>query len=202
MNYLDQWRENWLPEMVHGDFEVSRFVIKEPSLRMFTHPDEFIPPGIYTRLIWQGKTWMSNTPFEYNSNRAFLLLAKGIVLIGGLGLGLLPRILCSKDTVESITVYEINQDLIDMMSPYLENSKLTIKRGDILQYRPEKQEVYDSIWFDIWPAVCTDNLVDISRLNRRWSRQHWTRIGPRKSWFEARLRQMKKTESKQNKCWI
>lgn len=192
----EQWADNWLPEVEHKGFRVERFRVGEPSVRMLLRPQEYVAPGVYTKLSHYGKLWMSNTQMEFRTNREFLLNAKGNVLIAGLGLGIVPTILCSRDQVSSVTVLEINPDLIDMMTPHLERPKLKIIQADVLEYIPGKRECYDSLWFDIWSSICLDNLDAIKVLNRRWSRSRWSRVGPRSSWCEEHLKDLKKQESR------
>ena len=58
-------------------------------MRAFQHPEEYIPPGRYTRLMLHGSVMMSDTPSERISNRFFVMNAHGRILIAGLGLGLI-----------------------------------------------------------------------------------------------------------------
>ena len=68
------------------------------------------------------------------------------ILIGGLGLGLLPEYAKSIKNCSVIDVVENNQELIDYID-YLE-SPINIIKGDALSYTPSKK--YDLILIDLW----------------------------------------------------
>ena len=68
------------------------------------------------------------------------------VLIGGLGLGLLPQYAKEVKNCSVIDVIENNQELIDYVD-YLE-SPINIIKGDALSYTPSKK--YDLILIDLW----------------------------------------------------
>jgi len=68
------------------------------------------------------------------------------ILIGGLGLGLLPEYAKSVKNCSVIDVVENNQELIDYID-YLE-SPINIIKGDALSYTPDKK--YDLILMDLW----------------------------------------------------
>jgi hypothetical protein len=64
-----------------------------------------------------------------------------------------------------------------------------------MEWKPNKDQKFDTIYFDIWPDVCTDNLKDMSTLHRkagRWKTENaW--IG---SWMRDSLKRQKARESK------
>lgn len=68
------------------------------------------------------------------------------ILIGGLGLGLLPQYAKEVKNCSVIDVIENNQELIDYVD-YLE-SPINIIKGDALSYTPNKK--YDLILIDLW----------------------------------------------------
>lgn len=68
------------------------------------------------------------------------------ILIGGLGLGLLPEYAKSVKNCSVIDVVENNQELIDYID-FLE-SPINIIKGDALSYTPSKK--YDLILIDLW----------------------------------------------------
>ena len=68
------------------------------------------------------------------------------ILIGGLGLGLLPEYAKEVKNCSVIDVIENNQELIDYVD-YLE-SPINIIKGDALSYTPNKK--YDLILIDLW----------------------------------------------------
>lgn len=68
------------------------------------------------------------------------------VLVGGLGLGLIPEYLRTEKNCSIIDVVENNQELIDYVD-YLDDS-INIIKGDALSYTPDKK--YDLILIDLW----------------------------------------------------
>jgi spermidine synthase len=82
--------------------------------------------------------------------------AHGNVLIGGLGLGILPRMLMNRKNVKSITVVESNPDVIGLVRSYVyrdftDRSRINIIQADIHDYvRDLKPDVYDSALLDTW----------------------------------------------------
>lgn len=136
-------------------------------------PDEYCSPGKYVKLYVDGELVMSDTNMEKDSNREVIDKACGDVLLVGLGIGLLLHNLRQKiqeGVVRSVTVYEKEQDVIDIVAPYyrdLPNLKIVCR--DIMEYRPPKEEKYDTIYFDIWPTIdYKRNLPEIRMLHNRW----------------------------------
>lgn len=103
-------------------------------------PDNFIP-------------WMSDTPFEINTAMPFAKLAHGDVLIGGLGLGMVPTMLNYKRSINSITVIEQSETVINLVASQLNIPRMKIVQGDIWEYMDGPLErQYDCIWGDIWDS--------------------------------------------------
>lgn len=152
---------------------------------------EMVTPGTFCQLWINGALVMSDTDMEWRTNLPFLHAARGRVLIGGLGIGFILVPLLRKPEVESVTVVEKHQDVIDLVLPYVAQPTLTVKCGDIHVYRKQLNgDKFDSIYFDIWPGLCWDNLAEMksleasyrSALNRK-SENRW--IG---SWGKAETR--------------
>ena len=85
------------------------------------------------------------------------------ILIGGLGLGLLPEYAKSVKNCSVIDVIENNQELIDYID-FLE-SPINIIKGDALSYTPDKK--YDLILIDLWweKEDITQEIQDIIKSN-------------------------------------
>lgn len=67
-------------------------------------------------VLLDGRTlavWMSLTPMEVFTLREGISLAKGTVIVGGLGMGYLLRKVCEKTTVERVIVVEHSRELLD-----------------------------------------------------------------------------------------
>lgn len=179
--------------------EIFEITGKEPVL--FRQP--FLCPGRYVRLTVGGSVVMSNTPFEERTNREFKQKAKGDVLIAGLGVGMIIVPLLDDPEVTSITVIERNSDVIVLVLPQLRalpgGGKVKVHNADITTWKPAKGELWDTIYFDVWNDVCTDNLPELSRLNRRFCRKVRP-DGWMGAWEEHTLRSRKRREDKEEKA--
>lgn len=100
-------------------------------------------------LMIDGQVWMSLTPMEIQSHYVPIEKATGVVGVAGLGFGYYIQEILHKDEVESIDVYEINQDVIDMyISNFGKHEKLNIIKSDVLEM---KNQQYDFFYADIYP---------------------------------------------------
>jgi predicted membrane-bound spermidine synthase len=114
---------------------------------------------------------------EHRTNFNFVYEAEGDVLVAGLGIGYVLLPVLRAREVESVTVVELHQDVIDLVEPHLRvavgaaASKLTVVQADIFDFEPAKGQKWDVIYFDIWPDRCTDNLEQMAKLHRRFARR-------------------------------
>lgn len=156
-------------------FEISEEDSRRTALRAAAgHPDAYVRPGSYTKLHVGGQLMMSDTTMERRTNHAFVCHAHGRVLVAGLGIGLILEAVLAKPEVETVTVIEKYQDVVYLVAPhYLDRyaDKLTVITADIFDWRPmPKCMTYSVIYFDIWPDICEDALVDMARLHRAFGR--------------------------------
>lgn len=116
--------------------------------------------------------WMSDTPMERNSNNGFIQDANGDVLIFGLGLGLIVFPLLEKESVKSIKVVELNQEIIDLVSPYIKakdtHNKFSVVQGDAYEHHKIDNQKYDCVYGDIWRDISTDNYESMKTLTKNW----------------------------------
>lgn len=130
-----------------------------------------IDPGKYKRLKRGSTVVMSNTPMEIETNSAFIRVAKGNVLINGLGLGMVLGEILKKDSVKSVTVIEAAEEVISLVGPSFEHDdRVTIIHADAFEYKPPKGARYDAVWHDIWDNICSDNLKEMGRLHRKYGK--------------------------------
>lgn len=151
---------------------------------------QMLEEGDYVKLYVDGVLMMSDTPMERRTNREFVSEARGEVMIAGLGIGLIIENLRDKvanGEVTRIVVYEKYQDVIDLVYPKYADLPLEVRCADILEYKPPKDETYDTIYFDIWPDICEDNLPQMAMLHKRWAR-HKRKGGWMDSWMCRYLR--------------
>jgi len=153
-----------------------------------------IAPGRYVQLLVHGQLAMSDTRMERMTNRDFLWEARGDVLVTGLGLGMILFPLFSDESVTSITVIEKVPDVIALVGKRIgwpHRAKLEIECADALEWRPPKGQKWDTVYHDIWPNRCVENLEEIATLKRRFAR----RLKPggwQGAWIEDLLRVMRR----------
>lgn len=98
--------------------------------------------------------WMSLTPMEVFTLREGISLAKGTVIIGGLGMGYLLRKVCEKTTVERVIVVEHSRELLDWFGDRLclAQPKVTdVICGDAYDQLGKFGDQARYL-FDIWPS--------------------------------------------------
>jgi len=152
----------------------------------------YCPPGDYMALRVNDQLVMSDTNFEQSTNYEVVSQATGHILIAGLGLGMILIPIAKKDSVKSITIIEKHQDVIDLVWPKLKKylgkraNKITIIQSDIFSWKPGNQK-WNTIYFDIWPTLCTDNLSEMTTLHRRFASK-LVKGGWMNSWGKEYLR--------------
>lgn len=166
-----------------------------------------VRPGVYRKLIVGGVLMMSNTDFEMRTNSQVVANAHGDVLIAGLGLGMILHPICRKPEVRSVTVLESNADVVALVAthfPAYVVRKTTVVTADAFAWRPVVGTKFQTIYFDIWPQVCTDNLPAMAKLSRRFApyldRQDSARW--RSSWMQEYLQREARREARQASLWL
>lgn len=178
-----------IPEGKAQTAEVQHFTLTPESqtidsLRHIIHGMSFMccKPGNYVRIVADGKLQMSDSDMEWRTNTDFLLNAHGDVLIAGLGIGFVIVPLLLKPEVNSIRVVEKNPDVIALVAPHLKHKKLRVDNGDINTYRNQLNgDRFNTIYFDIWHDLCTDNAEHMKRLHRQY-RKYMRPNGYMNSW--------------------
>ncbi len=167
-------RDFWkciVPEGEKGVAKIEKFSVTRDGSALAALRGVYVPLGDYTRLLINGGLVMSDTPKEYSDHADFFRMAKGDVLIHGLGLGCALNVVANKPQVESITVVEIEQDVIDLVAPHFQHKNIEIIHADAMTWTPPKGKRYHAVWHDIWPNICTDNLKEMGTLHRRYGRR-------------------------------
>ena len=181
-----------------GDVKITPFSIKGScaleNMRYIRDglPEAVIENGEYTRLVINGQLVMSDTPLECRTNRSFIEMVNGDILIAGLGIGLLPYNLLfteKESVVNSVTVIEKNKDLIDLLEPVFKHKKLKIINDDIFKF--ETKEKFNYIYFDIWPDFNSDNLEDMKLLEKKF-RKNLVKNGKIDSWSKDICKRLKR----------
>jgi hypothetical protein len=100
------------------------------------------------KLTEDGNPWMTDNLFEVESTVGAVEVARGDVLVGGLGMGLFPTWI--KDKVNSIDIVELNQEVIDLVFHQVATEKMKIIHDEIYHYLRTTDKQYDFIFIDIW----------------------------------------------------
>jgi hypothetical protein len=95
------------------------------------------------KLSYKGVPWMGTDKY-FIAGKDLLHsqfdLAYGDVLLTGLGFGILAKALCQKPGVTSVTVIELNQDVIDAYLTHNElDEKMVIVKDDASHYTPDRE---------------------------------------------------------------
>lgn len=125
--------------------------------RVSCFPEEFEYPVIFQKSI--KSTWMSVSPNEVFTMEKPIKHAKGKVLTLGCGMGYFAYMASIKEDVESVTIVELEQSVIDLFEncllPQFDNKdKITIVKADAVEYLKNMPDgTYDYCFADIWLGV-------------------------------------------------
>lgn len=186
-----------LPEGQRGRWQVERFEVPENDLHALYYAlhGRPVPPGIYTRLNWgTGMPMMSDTPAEMIDHFEFLRQLEmphvKRVLINGLGIGMCLKWALEQPHVEHVDVVELDEDVAFMVGPHYHamaerlGKSLTIHVCDAFAIQWPADAAWDVAWHDVWPTICSDNVEEMTRLNRKYGR----RVGWQGCWCERECR--------------
>ncbi len=127
-------------------------------------------------LLQDDEDWMLDAPSEAMTNDPIAKIAHGNVLTFGLGIGYFPYMCMLNDQVQSITIIEKSQELVDMFSKCIypqfpHQIPINIIVGDAYDYyNKEYLEQYDFIYSDIWHSN-DDGLECITKLLEQYHNQ-------------------------------
>ncbi|MEC5425252.1 hypothetical protein QGM71_17340 [Virgibacillus sp. C22-A2] len=117
---------------------------------------EFMFPAI----LENDRIWMTITPNEIETMKEDIDKAFGNVLTFGLGLGYYAYMVSEKETVESVTVVEINEDIINVFNKYVlpqfkNAEKIKIIKADAFKFAEKNMSTskYDFVFTDLWHDV-------------------------------------------------
>lgn len=171
-----EWMVDIIPEGRVGGAQVVHFEVSEQA--SFFHGLSRNPswmqvrPGRFAKLIVDGGLVMSDTHMERWTNHDALHHTHGHVLIGGLGLAMLPRAMMIRNPrVTRVTIVERSADVIELIGPYLEEyrGRVEVVHADVFDYKPARGTRFNAMWMDIWSDISTDNLPEMAALSRRFS---------------------------------
>ena len=191
-----------------GDVVLDTFTLSEEEAHLGNlralingHADMAVNPGEYARLRRNGSLWMTDTPAERLSNLDFLYAARGDVLVLGLGIAMLPTAMHAKEGVSSITVVEIDPDVIAALAPTLARAAPSVRVVEGDAFLPERSDLhphsFDVIVADIWPSISPEDYPEHIAVRRAWRK--WLRPGgAHLTWQE----QYVKRAHHEERCWM
>lgn len=119
-------------------------VVKDPKVRSISLVQKLHKWGGYEL------TFMSNGTWEAGFHNELFDVAKGDVLLAGLGLGYDAWVLCQKDSVRSVVTVEVSNEVIALVAKHVEHTKHTVVLNRISQFLKETDRKFDVVWFDIF----------------------------------------------------
>lgn len=185
-----------LPESISWNWSI-RHVITEPGERMTVvshrnavfmgmQPTYTVAPGkvvtveLHEKCKEGDKGWMSDSPQEVEQHVRQLKLARGRVLVGGLGIGLAVAILARNRRVREIVVVEKSPDVVRLVSPHAwkfveridRGPSLTVVNSCLFEYlKSAGHKPFDFAFLDIWmptgQTVFADTVLPLRKLAKR-----------------------------------
>ena len=129
------------------------------------------PDNALNSYIFPPKAWMTDNGEERCSMFAAAQLARGHVLVGGLGLAVYPQFALGLNCpVESLTIVERDPEIIRLVLPEWfeqrpEHARLvTVVEGTIEAYLAETDKTFDTIYLDTWEDADSRFLAHINHL--------------------------------------
>ena len=114
----------------------------------------------YPTVFENGIEWMAIKPNEIETMKEPIKNARGRVLVYGLGIGYFAYMVSEKNEVDTITVVERDQNVIDLFNKYIlpqfpNKAKITIVKSDAFEYAKNemKKGSYNYIFTDLWHDV-------------------------------------------------
>lgn len=129
---------------------------------------------------------MSDSPQELFQATPCVRRAKGHVLVGGLGLGMVAELFARKRTVKTVDVVEINEHVIALTGGNL-HAKVQLHNADLFVWLEELQAwTWDYAFFDIWYPTSEGTWIDMVAPLRRIVRRKFG-VRPVDCWAEAEM---------------
>jgi hypothetical protein len=135
-------------------------IIKTEAGRQIPQIGFFDTEFMFPAILENNRIWMTITPNEIETMKEAVDQAFGNVLACGLGLGYYAYMISEKDHVESITVVEFNEDVINLFNKYVlpqfkNAGKIKIIKADAFEYAQTHMSKgkYDFVFTDLWHDV-------------------------------------------------
>lgn len=124
-----------------------------PQIGFFN--EEFSFPAVHEN----GREWMAIKPSEIETMKCAIEKVSGKVVVFGLGLGYFPYMISLKNTVESITIVERDENVIRLCKDFIfpqfsEKNKINIVQSDAFAYLDKMDSHdFDYAFVDLWHDV-------------------------------------------------
>lgn len=152
---------------------IDQFHIDIPRVSCFVEKFEY--PVIFQKTI--KSTWMSVSPNEVFTMEREVKNARGKVLTLGCGMGYFAYMASLKDEVESVTIIELEQSVIDLfetciLPQYRHKEKINIIKADAIEYlRNIEDGLYDYCFADIWIGIMDiEPYFAVKEIGRKWNK--------------------------------
>lgn len=121
-------------------------------------PLGYFPEGFrFPAILEGGNEWMTLTPVDLDTCEDAIAAAHGKVLTFGLGLGYYAYMASEKEEVESVTVVELSEEVIELFNTYIlpqmpNRHKIKIVHMDAIEYAKNimPSENFDLVFADTW----------------------------------------------------
>lgn len=158
-----------LDNLIQGNWEI-RWEEYKPYQGVICHDmiikDDFteIPPMGYfpdgfrfPAILENGNEWMTLTPVDLDTCEEAIEAAHGKVVTFGLGLGYYAYMASEKETVKTVTVVELSEEVIDLFKTYIlpqfpNKEKIRIVKYDAFEYAEKvmPKEKFNIAFVDTW----------------------------------------------------
>ncbi len=137
-------------------------------------PGYWSPPQLVigmASLMRRGRCWMSITPMELESQEIGVRLARGHVVIFGMGMGWSAAVTALRPEVTAVTVVERDEDVLALHErlaifaqlPETARAKIRVEHGDAFRWTPT--HAVDMLMPDIWlPLVSDGRVAEVVRM--------------------------------------
>ena len=139
---------------IYRDIEVLPNYTEIPQIGYFD--TEFTFPTVFEN----GVEWMAIKPNEIETMKQPIENAQGRVLVYGLGIGYFAYMVSQKQEVESVTIVERDQNVINLFEQHIlpqfpNKSKINIVKSDAFDYAKNqmKKGNYNYVFTDLWHDV-------------------------------------------------
>lgn len=148
-----------------------------PQIGFFSEKYSF--PAVYQN----DRLWMSIVPNEVNTMKEDLNKIEGNILVCGLGLGYFSYMASLKAKVSSITIVEIDEEVIDLFKTFIlpqfeYKDKIKLIKADAVSYIKNNYKAYDYVYIDLWHDVSDGlpiylDLVDLRKNEKKTKFLFW-----------------------------